>query len=386
MPASRPIQNPFDPAERLAEVERLAGLGTAVWDAVSGMVEASAQMRRNYGISPDQPLRDGMLLDRVHPEDRERVQALRDEARATGQRVAFEHRVVHGSGEIRHMLCTAQVFLKDGVPSHSFATSQDITALRLSEAAQAREARQLAEAEEMASVGSWEIDLATWAATWSENLYRLYGLDPGLTMPSFDAFRRLLHPDDEEETVRVIREGIDAHDVVEFECRIIRPDGEIRTFVHRHHVMRDAAGRPVRIVGMGQDVTAQHLEREALLRLKTIVEASDDAIIGIATDGTVESWNGGAERATGWTSEDMIGRAISDVVAPEAPPKPPTLVERIGRGENVIDTLRTVVTRDGRRLDALVSAWPVRNGAGTVIGASIIARGMPRDAVRPVPA
>jgi PAS domain S-box-containing protein len=386
MPENRPIRNPLDPAERLAEVERLALLGTAAWDAVSDTVEASAQMRRNYDIALDLPLRRGMLLDCVHPDDRERVEALTDEARGSGQRIAFEHRVIHASGEVRHLACTAQIFLENGAPRRSFATAQDVTTLRLSEEAQAREGRQLADAEVMAALGSWELDLDTWAATWSENLFRLYGVDPGTTMPSFDAFRRLLHPDDEEETVRLIRAGIGAHEDVEYECRVVRPDGMVRMFRQRHRVIRDDDGRPVRVVGIGQDVTDEHRERETLLRLKAIVEASNDAIIGIAPDGTVESWNAGAERATGWASREMIGHAISEVVAPEAPPRPPTLVERVGRGENVVDVTRTIVSRDGRRMNVLVSGWPIRDGAGHVIGASIIARGVPRDAGRPVPA
>lgn len=386
MPVSRPIQNPFDPAEHLSEVERLAAIGTAVWDAATDMIEASAQMRRNYDVPLDVPLPAGALLERVHPDDRERVNALREEARSSGRRIAFEHRVIHRTGEVRHLSCTAQVFLQDGVPTHYFATAQDVTALRTSEHTQTREARQLAEAEVMAGLGSWELDLATWAAIWSENLFRLYGVDPGTTMPSFDAFRRLLHPDDEEETVRIIRAGIAAREDVDYECRVVRPDGEVRVFHHRHHVLRDAHGNATRVIGIGQDVTAQHREREALLRLKAIVEASNDAIIGIATDGTVESWNAGAERATGWTQAEMIGRPVADVVAPESTPKPPTLVERVGRGENVVNAERTIVARNGRRIEVLVSGWPIRDGAGRVIGASIVARGAPHDAGRTVPA
>jgi PAS domain S-box-containing protein len=343
-------------------------------------MDASPQMRRNYDLPLDQPVLRAAFMERVHPEDRERVAALIDEARRTGRRIAAEHRVVHHSGDVRRMLSTLQVFLRDGEPTHAFGTSQDVTALRVAEEALARETRSLEKAEEVAGVGSWELDVNTWAATWSANLYKLYGVDPGKTMPSFDAFRKLLHPDDEKATVSLVREAVKAGRDAEFTCRIVRPDGLIRTFHQRHHVIRDEAGAPVRLVGVGIDVTEREHEHAALRRLNAIVQASDDAIVGTTLDGIVHSWNSGAERATGWSAQEMVGRPLSEVIAPDRAENAAAALDKVRHGESVQNMVSAIVTRDGRRVGVVVSLWPVFDGSERVVGVSSISRHLPGDA------
>ena len=108
--------------------------------------------------------------------------------------------------------------------------------------------------------------------------------------------------------------------------------------------------------------------------LAAIVESSDDAIIGKTLDGTITSWNPGAERIYGYRAEEVIGRPISILVPPDHSDELPPIFERLCRGER-IDHYQTVrVHKDGKRITVSVTISPVRDERGQIVGASAVAR------------
>jgi diguanylate cyclase (GGDEF)-like protein/PAS domain S-box-containing protein len=114
-------------------------------------------------------------------------------------------------------------------------------------------------------------------------------------------------------------------------------------------------------------------EQEAAL-FRAVVESSHDAIISKDLDGTVLSWNGGAERLYGYTASEAIGKSISMLVPPGFDDELPDVLRRVRLGEQ-IDNLETVRERkDGTQVDVALTISPIRDRDGVVIGASIIAR------------
>ena len=109
-------------------------------------------------------------------------------------------------------------------------------------------------------------------------------------------------------------------------------------------------------------------------RMASIVESSDDAIVGKDLDGTITTWNRGAERIYGYTREEMIGQPISRLTPSDRPDEIPTILQRIRRGDNVEHFESIRVAKDGRRLDVSLSISPVRDPDGNIVGASAIAR------------
>ena len=108
--------------------------------------------------------------------------------------------------------------------------------------------------------------------------------------------------------------------------------------------------------------------------LAAIVESSDDAIIGKTLDGTIISWNQGAEHIYGYRPEEVIGRSISIIVPADHPDELPPIFARLRRGER-IDHYQTVrVHKDGKRINVSVTISPVRDEQGRIIGASAVAR------------
>lgn len=128
------------------------------------------------------------------------------------------------------------------------------------------------------------------------------------------------------------------------------------------------------IVLVFRDVTKFRQALDAKLRLAAIVESSDDAIISHDLNGTIVSWNGGAERLYGYRAEEMVGQSLTRLVPPESADEVPTLLERLRSGDR-IDHYETIrVCKDGSRVDVSLTISPVRNADDQIIGAAKIAR------------
>jgi PAS domain S-box-containing protein len=113
---------------------------------------------------------------------------------------------------------------------------------------------------------------------------------------------------------------------------------------------------------------------EARQRLATIVETSDDAIISKNLEGVILTWNAGAERIFGYTADEVIGKPVTVLMPANRVDEEPGILARLRRGER-IDHYQTVRQRkDGTLIDISLTVSPVRNNAGSVIGASKIAR------------
>ena len=123
--------------------------------------------------------------------------------------------------------------------------------------------RALAEAQRLAAIGSWDWDVLADTVTWSDELYRIVGVERGRFEIGFDSYLALMHPDDRELLRREMETALRTTEPFRFQHRVIRPSGEVRTIDSRGRVELDADGRVVRMLGTGQDVT----ERRAAERL-----------------------------------------------------------------------------------------------------------------------
>jgi len=223
-------------------------------------------------------------------------------------------------------------------------------------------------------IGVWEADLLTGVLRVSERFATMFGLPSGMDVASGGELRGRVHPDDRERVKAAFEAALDGGKDYSVEYRTLDHDGRVRWFSSKAVVVRDDGGRPLRAVGTAADITARKRAEETHAYLAALVESSDDAIIGKTLDAIVTSWNKGAERLFGYSAEEMIGQPIGRIVPPDRPDDASKILAVIGRGERVdhYETERT--HKDGRRIYVSLTVSPIKDAAGTIVGASKIAR------------
>jgi PAS domain S-box-containing protein len=137
------------------------------------------------------------------------------------------------------------------------------------------EAAALAEAQQIAHIGSWEWDVRADRIMWSDELYRIFGLNPESFEASYEAYLGCLHPDDVELVNGTVQSAFATHEPFEFDHRVIRPDGEVRTLHGRGRVFVDEAGETVRMAGTGQDITELRRTEQRLRETAAELERRD---------------------------------------------------------------------------------------------------------------
>lgn len=202
----------------------------------------------------------------------------------------------------------------------------------------------LAEAQRIGRVGSWEWDVARDRILWSDEMYRLFDIDPAEFRPSYEGYLSLLDPDDRPRAARIVEEAFRRGGPFEFEHRITLKDGRTRIIRGRGEVFRNKRGEVIRMAGTGQDVTDLRLAEEALRvseeRYRALVEHAPQAIIvGDADAGKFIEVNPRALSLLGYPREKLLSMGPADCSPPFQPDGRPSAeaahdyIARAMRGE-----------------------------------------------------
>lgn len=240
--------------EDLARAEAVGQIGWWRLDTVRNALVWSDENYRIFGVARGTPMTYEGFLGIVHPDDRQYVQQ-KWEAGLRGEPYDIEHRLVV-EGQVKWVREKAYLE-RDGAGEvvGGFGITQDVTDRRLAvEALRESEAR-LRLAQASAGAGVWNWDVANGRLEWSEELFRLFGLEPARAEASWDAWSRLLHPDDWEGADRRIREALADRTPLASDYRIVRPTGEVRWVSALGTATYDAAGAPQRMSGICLDIT-----------------------------------------------------------------------------------------------------------------------------------
>ncbi len=133
-------------------------------------------------------------------------------------------------------------------------------------------------------------------------------------------------------------------------------------------------GRRKSIVILGRDITEYKQAQDELVRLASIVESSDDGIVGKTLAGTILSWNAGAENIYGYCAQEIKGKSIEILAIPERPEEMAQILENIRAGAT-IDHYETLhLRKDGKQIDVSLTISPIKDATGTLTGISTIAR------------
>jgi len=176
---------------------------------------------------------------------------------------------------------------------------------------------ELAEAQRLAHVGSWTWDVREDTVTWSDELYRIFGLHPQQFPATYEAFLACIHPDDRESTRSIVETSLRTGKPYLDRRRIVRPDGEIRVIEAHGSVVLDEHGAPIQMFGTSQDVTdRERVEaalREAQQRYRDILDNLHEGVFQTTPEGTFITANRALVQMLGFASEHELIETRRDI-------------------------------------------------------------------------
>lgn len=191
-------------------------------------------------------------------------------------RYQLDKRYIHKSGRlVWGQLHVAAIRQPNGTLEYVLSEIQDITLRKEYEAAWQREQERLRQAEALAHLGTWEVDLSTGQAVWSDETFRICGLDPAIATPDSFIGSERLHPDDREATERMMRASLAGQGAYHTEFRVLRPDGEVRHVISQARLLPAEAEWPQRLTGYVLDITAMKEQGELLQRSNRLLAAQN---------------------------------------------------------------------------------------------------------------
>src|SRR4051812_13231238 len=263
--------------DRLAGAFRDAPLGMALVAPGGAFLRVNATLCRMLGRTEPELLAES-LTDLV--EDESVRQALRDGAASVQIETPMRHR--EGRPVIGLVSATLVRDIR-GEPQYYVCQVLDMTERYEAQADLAANEAKLAEAQQIARMGSWEWEIESDRVTWSDELYRIYGVTAEDEPGSYGSYLDKVHADARSRVGRVIETAVTERRPWSLDYRIVRPDGELRMIHARGEVVVDERGRPSVVHGTCQDVTESHRVEDQLRAAEQLFRrAFDDAPIGMA--------------------------------------------------------------------------------------------------------
>jgi PAS domain S-box-containing protein len=183
----------------------------------------------------------------------------------------------------------------------------DVTESTLAKESQLKREQLLSEAQLIAHVGNWELNILTGRVHWSDEVFRIFGEEPGAFTVTYPEFLRRVHPEDRESVIRKIAAAREHESRYELTHRITLPDRSIRMVHEQCIVERNASGEAVRMAGTTQDITESWQQSNVANLYQKLLEQTADQVMITDRDGIIQFVNETFLRETGWRREEVIG-------------------------------------------------------------------------------
>jgi PAS domain S-box-containing protein len=288
------------------------------------------------------------------------------------------------------------IISEDGSHLGGVVVYRDISSLKEAEAQLRRNEERLREAERLAHVGAWEWELASDTVTWSDEQFRILGLDVQSIPLTSQTLLGMVAEEDRDRVVEAIADALAGRRPYDIECRVVRPDGEVRDVHGRGEVVRDAAQQPIRMLGTILDIT-ERKRFESVLEAR-VAQRTTELQEEIRQRGEVESALRDSEQrfraifeqaAVGVTMVDAEGRGVlinrrlceilgysraelsqlrlRDVTHPDDVESSAQLIRQLVAGErDAYKMEKRYIRKDGSVIWVGLTASAVRDAAGTV--------------------
>ncbi|MBD2110400.1 MULTISPECIES: PAS domain-containing protein [Cyanophyceae] len=213
-----------------------------------------------------------------------------------------EVRYRHKDGSIVWVICAGQVIAWDdaGHPLQMVGCHVDITQLKQTDAQLRKSRVHLQEAQRIGNLGSWEFEVATDRIVWSEQVYRIFGLEIGVSPPSFEALQSCFHPDDQNRHRQTVEATLTTHQPYDDEFRIVRADGS-EGYIHaKGEALVDSAGQLTHLTGTVQDISDRKHSEAERQRAETQLQDLSLRLSLALESGRIGTWGWDLHQAVRW--------------------------------------------------------------------------------------
>ena len=262
----------------LMHAEQVTGMGCFEYNVDTRERVWSNQLFRIYGFDPKDgvPSEDAMF-GMIHPDDRERIRGIFRSAVEHCSPFESEGRYNLPDGRLRIIFIRGIALPHEtGKTARLLAVVQDVTEIRRAEAQDRERESLLAQAEQLAGLGSWQFDVAQQRFTWSAHMYRMLGLPPDNQPLPLSRVCALIHPEDRARVTQEVAELIQYARSFENEVRFVLPGGQVRVFHSRAVPITNESGDVTRIAGMSQDITEQKLAQDRVRKSESLLAQAEE--------------------------------------------------------------------------------------------------------------
>lgn len=228
-------------------------------------------------------------------------------------------------------------------------------------------------AQSIGHVGNWEYNLNTTNFWGSEEAKKIYGFDPDDKQFSTDEVENCIL--ERDRVHQALLDLIEKNIPYELDFEIIPKNSKSpRTISSIAKIQYDESDEQKKVIGIIQDITDRRKIEEKNIQLASIVESSEDAIIGKNLDGIITNWNNSAEKIYGYSADEITGKSISIIIPQTNDGELESILERIRKGEHIqsFETIRR--KKDGSKINVLLTISPIYDKYGNITGASTISR------------
>lgn len=214
--------------------------------------------------------------------------------------------------------------------------------------------RVLKKSQEIGHIGSWRLDLRKNELIWSDEVYRIFGLEPQEFGETYEAFLDAVHPDDREMVDKGYTSAIANHQPYEIVHRVLRPDGEVRVVREKSEEGYDQDGNEIYSIGMVHDITERVQAEEALerseQRYRDLFENANDLIQSVGPDGKFQFVNRKWLDSMGYTEKEVKSLHFEDIIHTEHLDAYRNVFQRLLKGENINQFKTIFMTKSGHKI------------------------------------
>ncbi|MGB0575981.1 MAG: PAS domain S-box protein [Alphaproteobacteria bacterium] len=343
----------------------VGGAGMFVADSSGNFVRVNESFCSLIGYSEEELLTKNSV-DVSHPDGSAPTPELyRKVAYGELEGHSREKRFIHKNGDVVWAIVSG-LAIRDAHEKepHVFINAQNITDRKLAEEAQAEGEARLVEAQRITNIDVWSRDVESEVIEWTDQVFRMFGLEPGSIEVTLSEVRKLWHPDDAEMVQNALAEVFRTGEKYDLDHRVVLPDGTVRVVHEQAELQYDDDGNPFRLFGTVQDVTElRNAQRELRLseeRFRTAFNAGGAGMVISDHEGRYVEANRAFCDFVGYELEELLQLTSRDLTHPDDRPVYDELRARLRSEDRVNIRKKRYVRKDGETL------WAITTGARVV--------------------